>query len=219
MSRDESTWQVGLQSASALSDIVDRSSLDAISGGLPMRRLGQLLSIAVLFIVGCTYAQLQRSTINQAGTLSDLQCQQVMDNLAMFAHNPEALPHFALTTTGTAQITDTGSTSNLLASNFIAEGLWSNQFTLGGSRAVQEAWTLLPLTDPDKLGRMKCAYQYAFRYVAHEDPDCRVQLAKFFCPDKCKDVTGDSPHLSSKCEECLDRALPSGFRGRGSETG
>ena len=44
---------------------------------------------------GCTHSQLSRSTVRQAGTITDLHYKQVLGNLASFHCNPDVLPHFA----------------------------------------------------------------------------------------------------------------------------
>ena len=46
-------------------------------------------------------------------TLSDIYTQQVLNNLAMFIRNPDALPFFAFPNQGTTQIQDTGNIGNL----------------------------------------------------------------------------------------------------------
>jgi hypothetical protein len=42
--------------------------------------------------VGCTSVQLRHSTVAHSTTLKDIYTQQVMNNLAMFLQNPDALP-------------------------------------------------------------------------------------------------------------------------------
>jgi len=45
---------------------------------------------------GCTDAQLRRSTVRQASTLSELQYQQVLENLATLCVDPNVLPGMSL---------------------------------------------------------------------------------------------------------------------------
>src|SRR3954464_4139801 len=71
------------------------------SGDVRRIAIAQLLA---LFCSGCTGLQLKRSTIDQASTLSELQYQQVMNNLAMFAGNPAAIPWHITIKDGSAQV-------------------------------------------------------------------------------------------------------------------
>ena len=48
-------------------------------------------AILVLAATGCTHLQLERSTIHQTATLTDLQYQQVLNNLAMLLRNQNKL--------------------------------------------------------------------------------------------------------------------------------
>ncbi len=67
-------------------------------------RIGFVIGVA--FLTGCTSGRLRQRTINQAGTLPELQYQQVLDNLAQFAANPAALPWHVNLREGTSQVTD-----------------------------------------------------------------------------------------------------------------
>src|SRR5207249_7870315 len=58
---------------------------------------------------GCTHCQLSRSTVRQAGTITDLHYTQVLGNLAAFHCNPDVLPHFAVVGTGGTAVTDQAS--------------------------------------------------------------------------------------------------------------
>jgi hypothetical protein len=50
------------------------------------------MAVALAGSVGCTSVRLSQRTIHQASTLPVLQCQQVLDNLALLAANPATLP-------------------------------------------------------------------------------------------------------------------------------
>jgi hypothetical protein len=106
--------------------------------------------------VGCTASQLRRSTIHQQTTLADLQCQQVVDNLARFAANPASLPYFSYAASGSTQVVDTGA----VGANPIPmrHGVFE-AIGLGGSRTVTEQWGMAPVNNPDKLAAMRAAYQ------------------------------------------------------------
>ena len=66
----------------------------------------EILALVLIGSSGCTAARLGQRTMNQANTLPELQYQQVLDNLAMFADNPSALPWHVNFREGTTQITD-----------------------------------------------------------------------------------------------------------------
>jgi hypothetical protein len=108
-------------------------------------------------LAGCTEVKLRRSTVQQASTLTELQYQQVLDNLAMFCGNPNAVPWHITIKNGTAQIADTGSAGALLdiGSQVITHP------SLLGSRSVVEQWSTEPVTDGTTLRLLQLAYQGA----------------------------------------------------------
>jgi hypothetical protein len=71
-------------------------------------RWPRLVLVAVLCSSGCTHMSLERNTLNQIGTLSELRAQEVMNNAAAIAVNPSALPFFSVIRAGSAQVEDTG---------------------------------------------------------------------------------------------------------------
>ena len=140
--------------------------------------------------IGCTHSQLRYSSARQGSTLTDIQYRQVLDNIAMFVNNPGALPYFAISGAGSAQVTDTGGL-NALTFNWPSGG----QASLIGTRAVAEQWGLSPILQPDRLKAMQCAYQMVTqsaigpcldcetvlnRFVADFDPGCDVPVG-WFC--------------------------------------
>lgn len=124
-----------------------------------MRSPGVVVA-ACLAAAGCTHTQLQRSTLNQIATVSDLRHMQVLDNLARVAANRSALPYFGVIETGTTQIQDQVSPAGSL--NWDPHGLTQAALGgLGGSRSIADQWTLDPIKDPDRLMAMQCAYRWA----------------------------------------------------------
>lgn len=141
------------------------------------------LALALLVGGGCTHAQLRRNTVNQARTLSDLHQQQVLNNLAMFVANPDALPYFAYPNDGINQVTDTGATAANVA--WVVAGFDSAGLGLEASRAANEVWNLSPVNDPHKLALMRCAYQMALQSAGRGTPsagcpDCGKRLGDFY---------------------------------------
>src|SRR5262249_55542719 len=73
---------------------------DAMRRGLP-------LLVLLIGLGGCaTHAALQRDTGRATNTLTDLQFEQVLDNVARFHDNPDTVPSFAVATAGTVSVND-----------------------------------------------------------------------------------------------------------------
>lgn len=118
--------------------------------------------LGMLLLTGCQHVHLRHNTINQAKTLSDLYEQQVLDNLARTVHDRHALPFFAYPKDGTTNISTTGRASASPLKRF------EDVLGIDGSRTGLSQWGLTPLSDPDKLQLMQCAYQKAV-YGAPQD--------------------------------------------------
>jgi hypothetical protein len=84
---------------------------------------------------GCTATRLRDRTVNQAMTLTDLQYQQVQNNLAMLCFNPEAVPSQINLRDGSAQLADAASVTAGDTNFFF------------GSRTAVEQWGMTPVTD------------------------------------------------------------------------
>jgi hypothetical protein len=58
-------------------------------------------------LVGCqTHTALRDHTLKTSGTLAELNCQQVIDNLARFAAQPASLPSVAVLHSGNVTLAD-----------------------------------------------------------------------------------------------------------------
>jgi hypothetical protein len=100
--------------------------------------------------------------INQGSTLPELQYQQVLDNLALFAVNPDALPWHINLREGTSQVTD--SLSGGAALDLGPPVTWFPQ--LLGSRTAVAQWGASPVIDATELRLLRIAYRRA-----HGAPD------------------------------------------------
>src|SRR5690349_13885810 len=123
-------------------------------------RYFRLLAVVapIALTAGCTATRaLQHETIRQSNTVSEIHQQQVLNNLAKFVHDPNALPDFAWPKEGSAQITDHCEGSGSLM--WDAAGFMGATLSSLFSREKQDAWTMEPINDPRKLELMRCAYQ------------------------------------------------------------
>jgi hypothetical protein len=120
---------------------------------------------------GCTSLRLSRNTIGQASTLSDLQIQQVMDNLAMFAGNPSAIPFHASITTGSAQVADSGSAAFAMAFGRSQGHLATYSPSFNAQRTIVDSWAMAPVTNDTELRLLSLAYRRAFGFAATLDDD------------------------------------------------
>lgn len=127
-----------------------------------MRPLTILAVVAVLGD-GCTHTALERRTVKQASTLTDLQHQQVLDNLAAITCNPDALPWHIKIKGGLVQVADQGNVGFEAA---LASGISNevkNLFTpsVAGQRGVVGQWELDPTTEAEELELLRSAYRKA----------------------------------------------------------
>lgn len=137
----------------------------------------------VLLAQGCAHHQLGFITTKQAHTVEDVHTQQVLDNLAKFAHNPHALPHYSFPSSGSSNVD--ASVDGGAGFFFSPHRLTSWMFDFGGSRSIRETYTMTPVNDPRKLELMRCAYQRAISTCccAGESgccPDCEKRFNKFY---------------------------------------
>jgi hypothetical protein len=141
-----------------------------------MRKRG-LVILLTLALSGCANVQLKLSTVRSASTLTDLQCQQVLDNLAMYCENPTALPWHVNLQNGAVQVADAGSIGTIAQTDLSHAFTWSPYFT--GTRSIVTQWSTIPVTDDTTLKLLRLAYQIAVSYRAERDldPDLATDLA------------------------------------------
>jgi hypothetical protein len=152
---------------------------------------GQLFAVAALLAAGCqTHLCLRENTVRTGGTLTDLNYQQVLNNLAMFVANPSAMPSVAVINSGTVTVADQKAVSanatyapTVVFEQQAGSGLPILSLLLNpsGSRNVTENWSLLPVTDVDNLRRIRCAFQLLVLHGG-ETTDCDhcVELLRQF---------------------------------------
>lgn len=169
-----------------------------------MKRLAATSLLCCLLLAsatGCTLTnwRLRRSVVNQAGTLTELQYQQVLGNLAMMSLDPDAFPTHVTLRDGSAQIQDNGSISSASPSNIYPSVL--------GSRTVVEQWTLIPITDDVELRILRLAYRRALGY--DEKPD--IDLVNDLAHDLCKQISNDD-NIDLRSDPAVNIAVLKGAR-------
>lgn len=110
--------------------------------------------IVLVATVGCTSVQLEHSTEGQTATLADITSQVVLNNLAMFKQNPDAVPAQVSITQGSIQITDLANPSFMYTWPMV-----SRVFGISASRTWQESWTVVPVTDYATLRTLRDLYR------------------------------------------------------------
>ena len=133
-----------------------------------MRLLSSML--AVIFLSGCNTYQLRARAVQQTTTITDLQYQQVLDNLAMFYVNPNSLPYFAVPSQGQSQVRTSAQANSSISWNPV--GFAMELLNFQGTRELTQFWTMMPINDTPKLLRMRCAYQIAVGRPSLDCPNC-----------------------------------------------
>jgi hypothetical protein len=122
-------------------------------------RLARIIFVTGLICLsGCTASRLRQRTITQGSTLPELQYQQVLGNLAVFATNPSALPWHVNLREGTTQVTDSATAGALL--DFGPPAVTQPQ--IFGSRTAVAQWGMSPVIDTTELQLLRIAYRRAF---------------------------------------------------------
>jgi hypothetical protein len=133
-------------------------------------RAGLFLLLALTIAsAGCrTHLSLRDNTLLTTETLTDLNYQQVLDNLARFVANPSTMPSLAIVNAGTVNVADQKALAangtyapSLTQAMQFGSGLpiLSLLFNPNASRNLTENWSLAPVTDIDNLRRIRCAFQ------------------------------------------------------------
>jgi hypothetical protein len=149
---------------------------------------------------GCTHLALERSSLRQASTLTDIRYIQVLENLAMIATNPSLLPHYVVLGDGTAEIIDQASANPSLTLTR-AMGIGTNTEVLSamGQRSIRENWTLTPLHDPERLLTMRCVYHIMLGQGSISD-DCDKEIHRFRLENELGKIPPGWYHLGKKCD-------------------
>lgn len=197
--------------------------------------------LAMLLVTsGCrTHLALRDNTVRTTSTLTDLNYQQVLNNIAMFVCNPSAMPSVAVINTGTVTVADqkTYNTSATYSPTltFAQQGggalpILTLLFNPSMQRNLTENWSLAPVTDIDNLRRIRCAFQMVVLdggqttdcesclellqrfYLGETDRmDCVLPRGWFQAGSR-KDVPRNACHVGRYCDTYV-WVLPDGLEG------
>ena len=140
------------------------------SGARAMRFLSLLLFGVIAVCAGCTTMSLKRNALSHSGSTADLRYREVLENLALIANNPWALPSYSSIYAGTTEISDTipvGSATNWSRSAAGVTTFNSQAIDFPASRQVKENWTLDPTIVPEKLEAIRAASWWMLFGPAH----------------------------------------------------
>lgn len=144
-----------------------------------MMRFMPVALVIFMMLPGCAATRLRYNTSRQATTLSDIEEQQVLDNIAMFVATSGSTPFFALPTGGgTTTNQQAGASATLL---WNPRAIVSETGNLTGQISLQENWTLKPINDPERIELMKCVLQQVTQTCPSDGcQDCHAKLTNFF---------------------------------------
>jgi hypothetical protein len=159
-----------------------------------MRRAMLLIGLLPTLSGCATHLVLRDDTLRVSNTLTDLQYEQILDNVARFHDDPDTVPSFAVTSAGTVAVNDqTGAGLSPTYSptlTFAQQGggalpILSLLFPFSAQRTAAENWSLTPVTDADNLRRLRCAYRLLVMGEATPNYDfCVKQMKEFFAGEE-----------------------------------
>jgi hypothetical protein len=192
-----------------------------------------LLGCLVAASCGCTHIQLRNNVVNQSWTVSDFHRQQVLNNLALFAFDNNALPYFSFPNQSSAFVTDQGFVGLTPSWSRFTNGLFlfnALGLSLTAQRSAQEGFTVTPVNDPRKLELMRCAYQKAISNcgcakMAERCPDCKTRFKTFYTGDPDGDIAATTGGITTTecmqdfcwlqigCKKCVPKHCPCNYVG------
>ncbi len=173
-----------------------------------------ILGLAICIFSGCMHTQLRNNSANEAWSAGNMEQQQVLDNLAMFVANPNAMPYFSFPNQSAASVQDTGNAGVVpgFGRSTVAPlgAFWLSSLGLSFSaqRQQQEGFTITPVNDPRKLELMRCAYQQAVGRccgggMSTTCPDCQTRFKVFYTGDPDGDIRERTKGIVTT--ECLKK--------------
>lgn len=147
------------------------------------------ITLAMVCCTGCTTVSLQRNTLAHSDTLSDIRYREVVEDLAIIAHDPWELPAFSSIYAGTTDISDSvaPNSQTTWVRNTMGVTTFGTEFLdIPLKRTAKLNWTLNPILVPEKLQAMRCACWWVLFGPQNSCGDCTL-LKKY---DKGKDCPG-----------------------------
>ena len=167
-----------------------------------------VLALLLCGNTGCTMMSLERHTVAQTGSTIDLRYREVMDNLAMVAHDPATLPSYASIYAGTIFVQDQQQLMSATNWQHIKpstgkNGFMSEALNPSVNRQVNQNWSIDPIVVPEKLEAIRAACQWAVGGPEHVSKDSMSLLIR-------ADKAPAGPERHFGVEESLSR-LPAGW--------
>jgi hypothetical protein len=106
------------------------------------------LALSTMLCVGCVTAPLERNALNQSLSTSEMRYQEVMNALAVVAHNRGTLPSYSVTSTGFSNVTHTVSMQATTSWTRAAHDFGQQFLNVLGKHTPELNWTLDPVADP-----------------------------------------------------------------------
>ena len=135
---------------------------------------------------GCTSTGLQQYTLNQSLSTTDMRYQQVLNDLAEVAHNNGNLPGFAVTASGTANVTNTVSIDTATLWDQAVKGFSKETLTGFGQHNPELQWTLDPAVSEPQLE----GFQYACLWALLGPPPPGSREMELLREPRLEDVNG-----------------------------
>jgi hypothetical protein len=142
----------GLRNELTRTDLAQNESVDNASraastkGALMERRI--LFAISAVACLGCVTAPLERYGLNQSLSTSEMRYQEVMNALAIVAHNRGTLPSYSVISSGTTNVTHTVSMEATTSWTRAAHNFGQQILNVLGKHSPELNWTLDPVAEP-----------------------------------------------------------------------
>jgi hypothetical protein len=122
-----------------------------------MKKYCLAIVLASLALTGCVEQQLKLSTDSLIPTLETIKQKQIVDNLARYLLDPNAVPVQVCISGGGVQIANQVQPSFA----FPFHGWMGNQASVQLQGQLTENWAIQPVNDPDDMRRLRALYRYA----------------------------------------------------------
>jgi hypothetical protein len=185
------------------------------------------IGTALVFLcTGCTSLSLERYTLNQVATTTDMRFQEVLNNLATTAANPGTLPAYASISDGTTTVGDTYSFDSKTAwARATFKGFTTDSMAAVGTFNPSPQWTVSPVATADQLTALQAALKWVVCGPAPANSPEKAILDKFQVYKDLSELPGgwlgigkckEAPHCAvykSHCKGTWVWVTPAGMQG------